>query len=295
MAAAVVVVGSVNVDLIVRVPRLPLRGETVIGGTFSRAPGGKGANAAAAAARLGAQTWFVGLVGGDDFGREARRDLESAGVVVSGLAEADEPTGVAAILVDDAAENVIAVASGANAAVTSEHVRAAVNGVDAERAVVLTNLEIPERAVSAAARAAAGRGWPFVLNPAPARRLPAEVIAASDVVVPNETEAASLGGVDELLSSGARAVVVTRGPAGADLHRTGRDIHHQDAFAIDAVDTTGAGDAFFAALAVAVSEGRDLEDAVRNAAAAGALASRAVGARASLPTREEVDRLTAGR
>jgi ribokinase len=295
MAAAVVVVGSVNVDLIVRVPRLPLRGETVIGGTFSRAPGGKGANAAAAAARLGAQTWFVGLVGGDDFGREARRDLESAGVVVSGLAEADEPTGVAAILVDDAAENVIAVASGANAAVTSEHVRAAVNGVDAERAVVLTNLEIPERAVSAAARAAAGRGWPFVLNPAPARRLPAEVIAASDVVVPNETEAASLGGVGELLSSGARAVVVTRGPAGADLHRTGRDIHHQDAFAIDAVDTTGAGDAFFAALAVAVSEGRDLEDAVRNAAAAGALASRAVGARASLPTREEVDRLTAGR
>jgi ribokinase len=295
MAAAVVVVGSVNVDLIVRVPRLPLRGETVIGGTFSRAPGGKGANAAAAAARLGARTWFVGLVGGDDFGREARRDLESAGVVVSGLAEADEPTGVAAILVDDAAENVIAVASGANAAVTSEHVRAAVNGVDAERAVVLTNLEIPERAVSAAARAAAGRGWPFVLNPAPARRLPAEVIAASDVVVPNETEAASLGGVGELLSSGARAVVVTRGPAGADLHRTGRDIHHQDAFAIDAVDTTGAGDAFFAALAVAVSEGRDLEDAVRNAAAAGALASRAVGARASLPTREEVDRLTAGR
>jgi ribokinase len=292
MAAGVVVVGSVNVDLIVRVPRLPLRGETVIGGTFSRAPGGKGANAAAAAARLGARTWFVGLVGRDDLGREAREDLEGAGVDVSGLAEVEEPTGVAAILVDNAAENAIAVASGANAAVTPEHVRAAVNGIDAERAVVMSNLEIPERAVSAAAQAAADRRWPFVLNPAPARRLPAEVVAACDVVAPNETEAASLGGVEELLAGGARAVVVTRGPAGADLHRTGRDVHHQDAFAIDAVDTTGAGDAFCAALAVALSEGRVLEDAVRNAAAAGALACRAVGARASLPTREEVHRLT---
>src|ERR687895_2415220 len=182
MADAVVVVGSVNVDLIVRVPRLPLRGETVIGGTFSRAPGGKGANAAAAAARLGARTWFVGLVGRDDLGREARNDLEGAGVDVSGVGEVDEPTGVAAILVDDAAENVIAVASGANAAVTPEHVRAAMNGVDAERGVVLSNLEIPERAVSAAAQAAVDRRWPFVLNPAPARRLPAEVVAACDVM-----------------------------------------------------------------------------------------------------------------
>ncbi len=294
MAAAVVVVGSVNVDLIVRVPRLPLRGETVIGGTFSRAPGGKGGNAAAAASRLGAGTWFVGLVGRDDLGREARKDLEGAGVDGSGLAEVDEPTGVAAILIDDAAENMIAVASGANAAVTPEHVRAALNGIDAERAVVLSNLEIPERAVSAAVQAAADRRWPLVLNPAPARRLPAEVIAACDVVAPNESEAASLGGVDELLAGGARAVVVTRGQAGADLHRTGRHIHHQDAFAIDAVDTTGAGDAFCAARAVALSEGRVLEDVVRNAAAAGALACRAVGARASLPTREEVDRL-AGR
>jgi ribokinase len=292
--AAVVVVGSVNVDLIVRVPRLPSRGETVIGGTFSRAPGGKGANAAAAAARLGAGTWFVGLVGRDDLGREARRDLETDGVDVSGLGEADEPTGVAAILVDDDGENVIAVASGANGAVTAAHVRDALALIDADRPVIVTNLEIPDQAVAAAAGAATERGWPLVLNPAPARPVAREVVAACYVVVPNEAEAATLGGVEELLSGGAGAVVVTRGPAGADLHRPGRDVHHQPAFPIEAIDTTGAGDAFCAALAGAVADGRDLEDAVRDAAAAGALACRAVGARAALPTREELDRVTGG-
>lgn len=289
---AVVVVGSVNVDLIVRVPRLPSRGETVIGGTFSRAPGGKGANAAAAAARLGADTRFVGLVGGDGLGRDARRDLEAAGVDVSALGDTGEPTGVAAILVDQEGQNVIAVASGANGAVTAEHVRDALAAIEADRPVVLTNLEIPDQAVAAAADEATERGWLFVLNPAPARPVARRVVAACDVVVPNETEAATLGGVEELLSSGARAVVVTRGPAGADIHRPGREAHHQSAFPIEAVDSTGAGDAFSAALAVALSEGRDLEDAVRDAAAAGALATRAVGARSSLPTREEIDRLT---
>jgi ribokinase len=291
VAAAVVVVGSVNVDLIVRVPSLPSRGETVIGGTFSRAPGGKGGNAAVAAARLGARTWFVGLVGRDDLGGEARRDLAESGVDVSGLGEVDEPTGAAAILVDERGENIIAVASGANASLDGDQVTAALNGIDADHAVLLANLEVPDDAVSAAARAAGDRGWPIVLNPAPARVVPAEVVAACRVVVPNEAEAVTLGGVDELLGGGADAVVVTRGPAGADLHRAGVPVHHQDAFRIDAMDTTGAGDAFCAALAVAVAEGRDLEAAVREAAATGALASRAVGARAGLPTRAEVDRL----
>jgi ribokinase len=294
VAAAVVVVGSVNVDLIVRVRRLPAPGETVIGGTFSRAPGGKGGNAAVAAARLGARTWFVGLVGGDDLGREARRDLAEAGVDVSGLREVDQPTGVAAILVDQRGENAIAVASGANASLDGDRVVAALDAIDADRAVLLSNLEVPDDAVIAAAGAAGDRGWPFVLNPAPAREVPTEVVAACHVVAPNESEAVTLGGVDDLLAAGADAVVVTRGPAGADLHRPGEPVRHQGAFAVNAVDTTGAGDAFCAALAVALAEGRDLDAAVREGAAAGALASRVVGARAGLPTRSEVDGLATG-
>jgi ribokinase len=291
MGAAVVVVGSVNVDLIVRVPRLPEHGETVIGGTFSRAPGGKGANAAVAAVGLGAMTWFVGAVGRDGFGGEARRDLETAGVDVSGIGEVDEPTGVAAILVDDSGDNVIAVASGANGAVTGGPVKGSLDEIDAERSAVLANLEIPNEAVAAAANAAAERGWPFVLNVAPARRVDPAILAASEVLVANEAEASALGGVDGLLAGGAGAIVVTLGPAGADLHRSERPVHHQPAFPVDVVDSTGAGDAFCAAVAVAVAEGRDLEEAVRLAAAAGALACRGVGARTSLPTREELTAL----
>jgi ribokinase len=290
---AIVVVGSVNVDLIVRVPRLPLPGETVIGGRYEEAPGGKGANAAAAAARLGARTWFVGLVGKDELGARARRDLEASGVDVTHLGMVGAPTGVAAIVVDQAGENLIAVASGANAEFGEEHVRTALDSIDVERAVVLTNLEISDAAVAAAASAAGRHAWPLVLNPAPARPLAPEVVAACEVIIPNETEAADLGGVDALFAAGARAVVVTRGAEGSDLHRPGQPVHQQTAFPADVADTTGAGDAFSAALCVALAEERGLEEAVRWGAAAGALASRGVGARSGLPTRQELERLTA--
>jgi ribokinase len=290
---AIVVVGSVNVDLIVRVPRLPLPGQTVIGGRFEEAPGGKGANAAAAAARLGARTWFVGLVGEDELGVRARRDLEASGVDVTHLGTVGEPTGVAAIVVDQAGENLIAVASGANAELGQDHVRRALDLIDGDQAVVLTNLEISDAAVAASASAAARHAWSLVLNPAPARPLAHEVVAACEVIVPNETEAADLGGVDAMFAAGARAVVVTRGAEGSDLHRPDRPVHQQPAYSVDVADTTGAGDAFSAALCVALAEGRGLEDAVRWGAAAGALASRRVGARSGLPTREELDRLTA--
>ena len=286
MAASVVVVGSVNVDLIVQVPRLPARGETVIGGRFREAPGGKGANAAAAAARLGVAASFVGLVGRDD--------LERAGVDVTYLGESDTSTGVAAILVDEGGQNVIAVASGANADVAPAHVGTAFDSMVAEHSVVLANLEIPDGAVGAAAARASERRWPVVLNPAPARPLSREVIAACEVIVANEAEAAALDGVDSLLANGAGAVVVTRGAQGADLHRLEDPIHHQPVFPVDVVDTTGAGDAFCAALAVALAEGRDLDDAVRWGAAAGALACRDVGARTALPTRAEVEELLTG-
>jgi ribokinase len=289
---AIVVVGSVNVDLIVRAPRLPLPGETVIGGRYEEAPGGKGANAAAATARLGARTWFVGLVGEDELGARARRDLEASGVDVTHLGTVSEPTGVAAIVVDQAGENLIAVASGANAELGGEHVQRALARIEADRAVVLTNLEISDAAVGATAAAAGRRAWALVLNPAPARPLAPEVVAACEVIVPNETEAADLGGVDALFGAGARAVVVTRGAEGSDLHRPDRPVHHQPAFPADVADTTGAGDAFSAALCVALTEGRGLEEAIRWGTAAGALASRWVGARSGHPTRVELERLT---
>ncbi len=296
MPGSVVVVGSVNTDLVVRIRRLPGPGETVIGGTFHRAQGGKGANQAAAAARLGARTWLVGCVGDDAFGREAREDLARAGVDVSHLLIGERPTGVALIMVDDRGENLIAVASGANTQLTPERVVEALGAIAEEEAVVLTNLEVSDEAVAAAAEAAAERGHAFVLNPAPARRLPPELLARCDLLTPNEHEVGDLGfaSVDELLSAGARVVVVTRSAEGADLYRPGRPVHHQDAFAVEAVDTTGAGDAFSATVAWALAEGRSLEEAVRLAAAGAALATRALGARASLASRDEIEGMLAG-
>jgi ribokinase len=290
MTANVVVVGSANVDLFMRVSRLPNPGETVIGATFSRAPGGKGANQAAAAAALGARTWFVGKVGDDDLGASTRSDLEGVGVDCSELGDSALPTGVAQIWVDAAGENAITVASGANADIDAVFVREALARIDAEDAVVLANLEIPDGAVAAAAQGASERGWPFVLNPAPARPLAGSLLALTTFLTPNRAEALALApDVERLLGAGVDTVVVTLGDEGADVHRSGRDVHRQPAFAVDVRDTTGAGDAFSATLAWAIGERRDLADAVRLAAAAGALATRAVGARASLATRKELE------
>jgi ribokinase len=293
MAGNVVVVGSVNVDMVFRVPRLPGPGETVTRGSFTRSPGGKGGNQAVAAARLGARTWFVGLVGDDELGVGARRDLDSAGVDLSLVGTGSTHTGVAGIFVDDEGENTIAVASGANAQVDGATVRRVLAELGVDDAVVLANLEIPDGAVIAAAAAAEERGWPFVLNPAPAREIPAEVLSRCAVLVPNEVEMDDLGGgsVDDLLEAGVGAVVVTRGRQGADLHRPGRPVHRQPSFPGEVVDTTGAGDAFCGALGWALAGGTDLDQAVRLAAAAGALACREVGARAGLPDRVEVERL----
>jgi ribokinase len=296
VAANVVVVGSVNVDMVFRVPRLPGPGETVTRGSFTRSPGGKGGNQAVAAARLGARTWFLGLVGDDELGVEARRDLESAGVDVSLLRTGSTHTGVAGIFVDDEGENMIAVASGANAQVDGPTVRRALSGLGVDDAVVLANLEIPDEVVTAAATVAEERGWPFVLNPAPARQVPPEVLSHSSVLVPNEVEMDDLGGgsVDDLLDAGVGAVVVTLGARGAELHRPDRPVHHQPSFPGPVIDTTGAGDAFCGALCWALGEGADLGSAVRLAAAAGALACREVGARGGLPDRAEVERLAGG-
>ena len=294
MTPAVIVVGSLNVDLIVRVGRLPSPGETVIGGPFTRAPGGKGANQAAASARLGVATWMVGLVGDDDLGTAARADLEDFDVDVSRLGVGASHTGVAEIVVDDAGENLIAVASGANAELSPRYVTDALDGIEGSNVVVLANLEVPDDAVMAAGIAARRRGWRLVLNPAPARSVSRELLSLCHALTPNEREAEMLGpSLDELLAEGIEAIAVTRGAAGVDLYRRGAPVLHQPAFRVATVDTTGAGDAFSAGFACALAEGRGMEEAVRLGAAAGALATREVGARAAVPDRGELERFIA--
>jgi ribokinase len=281
----VVVVGSVNVDLVVRLPRLPRAGETVSGGVFTVTPGGKGGNQAVAAARLGARVVLVAALGDDDHGRTARADLEREGVDTRWLITAPAPTGVAVVLVDEAGENLIAAAPGANHTLTPDAVGAALGAVPDGPAVVLACLEVPLAAVEVAAGAAARRGWPFVLNPAPARELPPTLLARTDVLTPNEGELAVIApdGPGGLLAEGVGAVVVTRGQAGAVLHDAGGE-SVVPAPAVRAVDTTGAGDGLSGALAWALGSGFALPDAVRVAVTAASLSTLEPGARTGYPT-----------
>jgi ribokinase len=287
----VVVVGSINVDLVVKVEKLPNRGETVIGGTFAQVQGGKGGNQAAAASALGVPTAIIAKVGDDDLGRSAVDDLRARAIDVSGVTMASSPTGVAAILVDASGENLIAVASGANADLTPGDVGSAIASQTADRAVLLTNLEIPDAAVEAASEAAAERGWTSVLNLAPWRLLPQTLVGGFDLVIGNEHEIGTVAEIERMLAAGTRGVIVTRGAAGADLHRTGSDPLTVSAFQTEAVDTTGAGDAFCGGLCTALARGSAIDQAVRWGSAAGALATRGVGARASLPDVSEIEAL----
>jgi ribokinase len=289
----VIVVGSINVDLVIQTPELPRRGETVTGGTFTSTLGGKGANQAAAAAKLGARVWLVGLTGDDGFGRRAREDLEAHGVDISALGSSPSPTGVAGIFVDRGGENMIAVASGANHDLTAKEVSDRLAEVQAEDAVLLANLEVPDEAILAAAETADRRGWRFVLDPAPARPLSSSLLALCDVVTPNRSEADTLGSVGAMLEQGVGAVVLTLGANGAQVHRADGSTRDQRPMPVQVVDTTGAGDAFNGALAWRLADGDDLDDAIPWAAAAGALACRGVGARASLPDRKELEEAVA--
>ena len=288
-AVPVIVVGSVNIDLVAVGGRMPRPGETVTMERFAEVQGGKGGNQASAAAALGARVHFIGAVGSDHWGDAARADLAGRGIDVSGLATVDGPTGVAIILVDDGGENSIAIVPGANAAVSPAAVEAALAAIDADDAVLVACLEIPLESVVAAAHAAVDRGWRLVLNPAPARELPPELVAASTVITPNETEVEALGGVEALLAAGAGAVVVTRGGDGTELHPAGGAATRIAPSRAEVVDTTGAGDAFTAALAVALANGRELPDAVAWASAAGAIATEGFGARGSLATAAQVE------
>jgi ribokinase len=258
------VVGSINLDLVTRVERLPRPGETVSGATLERIPGGKGANQAVAAARLGAEVRLVGRVGADPFATEALAGLREAGVTLD-VREVPEPTGVAVILVADGGDNVIAVVPGANAFV----------GGFAAAGSVLCQLEIPDEAVREARAQAA---W-LCVNAAPARPLPVE----ADLVVANRYEAETVGEQ--------RLIAVTLGEEGAVLLENGTEIARARPPLVEAVDGTAAGDAFTACLVVSLLEGREPEEALRRACAAGALAVSRFGAQPSLPTAAEVDEI----
>jgi ribokinase len=289
----VVVVGSVNVDLMVRGKRLPGPGETVSGGTFARHGGGKGANQAVAAARLGAQVTMIGAVGGDELGEEALRLLDEEGIETSEVARLDGvPTGVALIVVDAAGENQIAVAPGANARLPADHVERALAAVARSpaagggTAVTLLGFEAPDAAVLAGARGAPG---PVVCNPAPARTLPDGLAELHPILTPNAGEAQHLTGEDDtedaartLAERTGAPVLVTLGARGV-LLLDGSEARTLAPPRVTPVDTTGAGDAFKGALAAALAGGRELHDAAAFAVAAAARSTEHAGAREGMP------------
>ncbi len=312
----VIVVGSVNVDLVVVAPRLPAPGETVTGGDVARHHGGKGGNQAVAAARLGAAVSFVGAVGRDDFGAAAREALAAEGVVTAHLAAAERPTGVALIIVDHAAENLIAVAPGANETIEPTAVEEAIAALAVGPAdVVLACREVPPPAVRAALAAAWAAGAMTILNPAPADGLTLADATMADVLTPNERElellAASTGlaivagasaarraesAARHLLATGrpGRSVVVTLGAAGALVVPDGGRAVSVPAVRVAPVDTTGAGDTFNGALAAGLAAGLPLADAARRAVAAAGLSTTRPGARGGMPSAAEVDAFLAG-
>jgi len=295
---AVVVFGSINMDLVVRTPRLPTPGETLTGHTFFTAPGGKGANQAVACARLGVPTRMVGRVGDDLFGEQLRASLRSFGVQDDGVLTTPGPSGVALIAVDDTAENTIVIVPGTNGAVSIADIPRLERALDGARALLL-QLEVPIETVVAAARAAHTRGVTVILDPAPALPLPDELYALADIITPNEHEATTLTGIavhdDQgaiaaaraLIARGARRVALKLGARGA-LTADAEGEQFWSPFTVTPVDTVAAGDAFNGGLAVALSEGRSFDEAIRWGLAAGALSVTRHGAQPSMPERNEV-------
>jgi ribokinase len=283
-APRVTVVGSVNLDFVARGPRLPAPGETVTGAVLARHPGGKGANQALAARRLGAQVRLVARVGCDAMADEALALLRAEGVDLGpSIVDPVAPTGVALIAVAEGGENQIVVAAGANASLAPADLPAGRSGA------LIAQLEVPVETVRAAALGHSG----FVcLNLAPALDVPADLLARADLVVVNESEAEYYGTALGATTGG--LVAITLGARGAELWRDGRRIAAAAPPKVTVVDTTGAGDCFVAALVVALLEGQDPEAALRIAVAAGALATTRAGAQPSLPWRTEVEAIDAG-
>ena len=298
----IVVLGGINMDLVGTTERMPAPGETVFGQSFHTAPGGKGANQAVAAARLGAQVRMVGRVGNDEFGPVLLDGLRREGIDVSGVAtDPRNSSGIAMILLDGRKENYIVAIYGANLARDHEQieaVEAALNGAD----VLLMQLETPLEVATEAAGMAKGRGVRVVWDPAPALKMGRDAYALCDVLTPNQVEAEFLTGISvtdlgsardaarQLVGEGVSACVVTMAEAGA-YYAANDDDGLAPAYDVEITDTVAAGDAFTAALGVALAEGRSLSEAIRYASAAGALAVTKRGAQEAMPYRREVDAL----
>lgn len=300
MKPAITVVGSSNTDMVIKADHLPVGGETILGGSFFMNPGGKGANQAVAAARLGGNVTFICKTGNDIFGRQSRQLFEDEGINTSYLlSDSKNPSGVALITVDKNAENCIVVASGANAALNQGDLLQAQQVIE-QSMIVLMQLEIPIDTVEHVASTAAAKGVKVVLNPAPARELSAELLRNISVITPNKTEAEMLSGITVndiksaeqaariIKSKGVDTVIITLGSRGAAvLH--GDEFHYIPALTVNAVDTTAAGDVFNGALVVALSENRSMLEATSFACSASAISVTRLGAQSSAPFRSEVN------
>lgn len=299
-AKKIVVIGSCNTDMVIKSDRLPVPGETILGGTFMMNPGGKGANQAVAAARLGGQVTFISKTGNDLFGRQSIELYENEGINTDYIfSDAEHPSGVALISVDMNGENCIVVASGANATLSSKDIDKARTAV--ERAdILLMQLEIPLDTVEYAAKLAYGKGIKVVLNPAPACYLPDSLLKCLYMIIPNKTEAEMLSGVkvadwdsakqaaDIISSKGVSIVLITLGSLGA-LIKEGDQYYTVEATKVNAVDTTAAGDTFCGAVCVALSEGRIVCEAVKWANRASGITVTRMGAQSSIPYRRELE------
>lgn len=296
----ILVIGSSNTDMTVRSATLPKPGETVLGGDFRMGPGGKGANQAVAARLLGGDVTFVCKLGRDMFGEGASKHYESCGLDTSKILWSDKPSGVALITVDSKAENSIVVASGANADVTVSDIDSVADIIKSS-GMLLLQLEIPMDAVVRAAEIAFEAGVQVVLNPAPATSLPAELLKCVSILIPNETEASAISGIDinnletasaaaeRLKGMGVREVIITMGSRGSMV--CDGECTFVPAVKVNAVDTTAAGDTFCGGVCVALSEGKALSEAVKFATAASSIAVQRPGAQDSVPSRCEVDKL----
>ena len=301
-APQLIVIGSLNTDLVVRVGSLPGPGETITGGSFEMSGGGKGANQAVAAARAGASVAMVGAVGTDEFGARLLDELAGEGVDVAGVARLPgAATGLAAIVVDEKGENQIAVASGANHALRAVDVERAFGDLDVSAAsCALLSLEVSDEVVVAGAERAAASAMAVVVNPAPARPLPPELMVRRPILTPNEGEAAELTGRDDpaaaaaaLVEAGATAALVTAGARGVFV-ATGTGVEQIEPPTVSVRDTTGAGDAFSGVLAAGLARGWEVDRAARWATAAAALTVTKSGARGGMPAANEIEAVLAG-